>query len=137
MTGLDPSLVRRVTDRLALTGTRPGTAAVLAALRVEETVLPAAAIVDLVAAVRADVVGAGPLEDLLAEPDVSDVLVNGPGEVWVDRGGPLPPLFAGQALLAGGSALCALSTGLAAFLAGRAVTGLNPRMAPGDSGKRD
>ena len=44
--------------------------------------------------------------------------------VWVDRGGPLPALFTGQALLAGGSALCAVSNGLAAFLAGRAVTGL-------------
>jgi pilus assembly protein CpaF len=31
-------------------------------------------------------VGAGPLEPLLAAPDVTDVLVNGPEEVWVDRG---------------------------------------------------
>jgi pilus assembly protein CpaF len=31
-------------------------------------------------------VGAGPLEPLLAAPDVTDVLVNGPQEVWVDRG---------------------------------------------------
>lgn len=30
--------------------------------------------------------GAGPLEPLLADPDVTDVLVNGPGPVWVDRG---------------------------------------------------
>jgi len=30
--------------------------------------------------------GAGPLEPLLALDDVSDVLVNGPGPVWVDRG---------------------------------------------------
>jgi pilus assembly protein CpaF len=30
--------------------------------------------------------GAGVLEPLLAESDVSDVLVNGPGPVWVDRG---------------------------------------------------
>jgi pilus assembly protein CpaF len=30
--------------------------------------------------------GAGPLEPLLALPDVSDVLVNGPGPVWLDRG---------------------------------------------------
>src|SRR5205085_11935031 len=28
----------------------------------------------------------GPLEELLADPAVTDVLVNGPGEVWVDRG---------------------------------------------------
>jgi len=30
--------------------------------------------------------GAGPLEALLREPDVTDVLVNGPDSVWVDRG---------------------------------------------------
>jgi pilus assembly protein CpaF len=36
--------------------------------------------------VRADLVGAGPLEPLLRDPDVTDVLVNGPGEVWVDAG---------------------------------------------------
>ena len=33
--------------------------------------------------------GLGPLEGLLADPDVSDVLVNGPGEVWVERLGRL------------------------------------------------
>ncbi|QBR94436.1 TadA family conjugal transfer-associated ATPase [Nocardioides euryhalodurans] len=35
---------------------------------------------------RRDVVGAGPLEPLLRLPGVTDVLVNGPGEVHVDRG---------------------------------------------------
>ena len=33
-----------------------------------------------------EIVGAGPLEPLLRDPRVTDVLVNGPGEVWVDRG---------------------------------------------------
>jgi pilus assembly protein CpaF len=36
--------------------------------------------------VEAELHGAGPLEPLLAEPEVSDVLVNAPDEVWVDRG---------------------------------------------------
>ena len=44
--------------------------------------------------------------------------------VWVDRAGPLPSLFTGQVLLAGGSGLCAVSGSLAPFLLGRAVTGL-------------
>ncbi len=35
---------------------------------------------------RREVVGAGPLEPLLVLPDVTDVLVNGPGRVRVDRG---------------------------------------------------
>ena len=32
-------------------------------------------------------IGLGPLEELLREPDVTDVLVNSPSEVWVERGG--------------------------------------------------
>jgi pilus assembly protein CpaF len=35
------------------------------------------------------VLGMGPLEPLLADPLVSDILVNGPDEIWVDRGGQL------------------------------------------------
>ncbi len=37
-------------------------------------------------ALRREIVGAGPLDPLLALPGVTDVLVNGPGEVWIDRG---------------------------------------------------
>lgn len=36
--------------------------------------------------VVAEVAGAGPLEPLLALPGITDVLVNGPGDVWLDRG---------------------------------------------------
>ena len=36
-----------------------------------------------------DIVGLGPLEDLLADDAVTDVLVNGPDEVWVERRGSL------------------------------------------------
>src|SRR5690625_5245889 len=35
---------------------------------------------------QADMAGAGPLQPLLADPQVTDVLVNGDGAVWVDRG---------------------------------------------------
>ncbi len=35
----------------------------------------------------ATLVGMGPIEPLLADPAVSDVLVNGPDEVWVERDG--------------------------------------------------
>lgn len=38
---------------------------------------------------RREVVGAGPLEPLLGLPGVTDVLVNGPGPVRIDRGGGL------------------------------------------------
>ena len=40
---------------------------------------------------RRDVVGAGPLEPLLALPGVTDVLVNGPDAVYLDRGDGLEP----------------------------------------------
>lgn len=36
--------------------------------------------------VIAEVVGAGPLQQFLCDDEVSDVLLNGPGPVWVDRG---------------------------------------------------
>ncbi len=36
--------------------------------------------------VSAELTGAGPLEQLLALPGVTDVLVNAPDEVWLDRG---------------------------------------------------
>lgn len=34
-------------------------------------------------------IGLGPVEDLLRQPDITDVLVNAPSEVWVERGGRL------------------------------------------------
>lgn len=37
----------------------------------------------------ADLVGLGPLQELLDDPEVSDVLVNGPGPVWIERTGRL------------------------------------------------
>ena len=44
------------------------------------------------AAVESRVLGAGPLEPLLAEPDVTDVAVNGDGGVWADRGHGMQPV---------------------------------------------
>ena len=83
---VDAMLVRRVADRLARAGSEASAPAVAAALRAERTVLATSSAAGLVAAVRSELVGAGPLEVLLADPEVSDVLVNGPAEVWVDRG---------------------------------------------------
>jgi pilus assembly protein CpaF len=42
-----------------------------------------------VAAVVAEVAGLGPLEPLLADPEVTEVMVNGPGPVWIERRGAL------------------------------------------------
>ncbi len=46
-----------------------------------------------------DTVGLGPLEDLLADPTVEEVMVNGPRRVYVERGGRIEPTavaFAGE-----------------------------------------
>ena len=46
------------------------------------------------------ILGMGPLEPLLADSLVTDILVNGPDEIWVDRGGALTRAdghFAGDA----------------------------------------
>jgi pilus assembly protein CpaF len=43
----------------------------------------------LVEAVSSEILGYGPLDSLLADPEVTDVLVNGPGQVYVEREGRL------------------------------------------------
>jgi pilus assembly protein CpaF len=45
----------------------------------------------LAARVLRDTVGLGPLEDLLADPSVEEVMVNGPERVYVERGGRIEP----------------------------------------------
>ncbi len=72
--------------RLAALG-RPYTATdVASALRGSGTVVTDAVIADALSALHRHSIGAGPLEGLLTEPGVSDVVVNGPTEVFVDRG---------------------------------------------------
>jgi pilus assembly protein CpaF len=44
-----------------------------------------------VAGVMARLTGLGPLDPLLGDPAVTDVMVNGPGVVWVERDGRLEP----------------------------------------------
>jgi pilus assembly protein CpaF len=79
-------LTDAVRARLVGAGTTPTTAQVAAALRAEGRMLGDTEVLSLADEVRADLVGAGPLEPLLRDPSVTDVLVNGPGEVWVDAG---------------------------------------------------
>jgi pilus assembly protein CpaF len=83
---VDAALVERVRSRLVQTGDLPTPARVAAVLRSEGAVVDDRALLEVVGAVRSELAGAGPLEELLADPAVTDVLVNGPSEVWVDRG---------------------------------------------------
>jgi len=43
----------------------------------------------VVAEVMAEVAGLGPLDSLLADPEITEVMVNGPGRLWVERAGVL------------------------------------------------
>jgi pilus assembly protein CpaF len=77
---------------LAGGGEGPVDEATLAELvRREGPLLDAEAVTTAVARVRARIGGVGALEPLLADPTVNDVLVNGPGPVWVERAGQLEP----------------------------------------------
>lgn len=86
MTAVGHRLVERVRAALADAPGPPTAAQVAAALRAEGAVLGDAAVLDVTAQLQAEIAGAGPLESLLRAPGVTDVLVNGPDEVWVDRG---------------------------------------------------
>ena len=58
-------------------------------VREEAPLLDAALAQQAVADVLADVTGLGALEGLLRDESVSEVMVNGPGRVWVERAGQL------------------------------------------------
>lgn len=80
-------LLDRVRDRLAQNAVDPTPAAVAAAIRAESGGVLGDT--DMLAALRilqTELTGAGPLDPLLADPAVADVLVTGPAAVWVDRG---------------------------------------------------
>ena len=61
------------------------------AMRAEGRVVTDAVLGETVEALRRHSIGAGPLEPLLGEPGVTDVLVNGPDQVFLDRGSGLEP----------------------------------------------
>ncbi len=63
--------------------------AVARALAAEGVVVAPARWAALVRDLVDDLGGLGPLEALLRDPDVTDVMVNGPDEIWVDRAGRL------------------------------------------------
>ncbi|OLT50444.1 TadA family conjugal transfer-associated ATPase [Cellulosimicrobium sp. CUA-896] len=79
-----PDLLDGVRERLARTGTDD--ARLAEALQASGRVLGSTALRELTRTARAELFGAGPLQTLLDEPGTTDVLVNGPDDVWVDRG---------------------------------------------------
>lgn len=63
--------------------------AVLDLLRQAAPMLDAAVEVQVLARVSDRIAGLGPLASLLADESTTDVLVNGPGPVWIEQGGQL------------------------------------------------
>lgn len=89
--GTSQELVDAVRLRLVESGAEPTPARVAAALRAQGRLLGDSAVLGVVRALRSELVGAGPLEPLLGDPEVTDILVTGPDEVWVDRGRGVEP----------------------------------------------
>jgi pilus assembly protein CpaF len=115
-------LLERVRGTLAAQGSEPTPARVAAALRVDGAVFGDSTVLAVVAALRREALGAGPLDGLLSEPGITDILVNGPNEVYVDRGSGLERI----ALRTGDeSAVRRLATRLAAA-AGRRLDDATP-----------
>ncbi|GAB3625148.1 TadA family conjugal transfer-associated ATPase [Mariniluteicoccus endophyticus] len=83
--------MERLRLRLAELGHAPTPSDVAAAMRSLGQHVDDRVLVDVVERLRRESTGAGLLEPLLRQPGVTDVLVNGPDRVFVDRGHGLEP----------------------------------------------
>ncbi|TVT30264.1 TadA family conjugal transfer-associated ATPase [Amycolatopsis rhizosphaerae] len=82
---MTPELIERIRHRLAGSGSGTGPMALAQAVRAEAGgPVGHAGVLDALKVLGHEFSGAGPLEGLLAEPEVTDVLVTAPDEVWVD-----------------------------------------------------
>jgi pilus assembly protein CpaF len=86
MVEFSPQLLDEVRERLARDAAPLTPGVVADALRGQGVPVGDATVLAVHDALRTDIVGAGPLEPLLRTPGVTDVLVNGPEQVWLDRG---------------------------------------------------
>ena len=86
MSPLDPVLVDAVRTRLALHRLDVDTETISSVVRSSGLVLDRPGLEELTRALRDELGGLGPLDLLLRDPEVTDVLVNAPQEVWLDRG---------------------------------------------------
>ncbi|MGZ8178282.1 TadA family conjugal transfer-associated ATPase [Williamsia sp. SKLECPSW1] len=80
-------LLTRVRERLAGESAEPTPQVMAEAIRAESRgVLGDTDLLEALRFLQTELVGAGLLEEVLNDPDVADVLVVGPRQVWVDRG---------------------------------------------------
>jgi pilus assembly protein CpaF len=83
---VETTTLQLVRDHLVTLGRDYTPVDVAAAMRAEGLAVSDSAVLDAVESLRRHSVGAGPLEPLLREPGVTDVLVNGADQVFIDRG---------------------------------------------------
>jgi pilus assembly protein CpaF len=86
---VDPETVEQVREHLAREGAGLTPAVVASALRARGRPVGDATVLAVLDVLKRDVLGAGPLEHLLRTDGATDVLVNGPDAVYLDRGGGL------------------------------------------------
>ena len=104
-------------------GHRPEDADIVRALRAAGAAPPdQTRLLGLTEAIAHDLTGAGPLQRLLEDPTISDVVVNGADGVWIDRG---RGLEAAEVRLGDGEAVRSLACRLAAA-AGRRLDSGSP-----------
>jgi len=84
---MNAEALERVRRRLVDTGAPPGRATIAALVRQDSGGLAGhGQVLGLIREAESELAGAGPLQPLLQQPGVTDVLVNAPDSVWVDRG---------------------------------------------------
>ena len=83
---LDPAVLDRVRTQLLAEGRVPTPADVARVLRADGVLLGSDVLLDEAERLHGELAGAGPLTRLLRDPEVTDVLVTAPDQVWVDRG---------------------------------------------------
>jgi pilus assembly protein CpaF len=84
---MNAEALERVRRRLVDSGAPPGRATIAALVRQDAGGLAGhGQVLGLVREAESELAGAGPLQPLLQQPGVTDVLVNAPDSVWVDHG---------------------------------------------------
>lgn len=84
--GANHEVLERVQRRLADEPDTPTPERLAELIREEAVVISDVDVLELMRRLREETTGVGPLEPLLATGDVTDICVNGPGNVFVDRG---------------------------------------------------
>ena len=85
MNSVEEAVHRRLLAEAAIEAPAAGHLAKL--VRRADPLLPANEVAEAVERLQARVGGLGPLQALFADTEVTDILVNGPGPVWVERSG--------------------------------------------------